>query len=59
MAKTRRMPPTLRGCARYEALKKEIGGTPVEQLEHMPYGGGKKPEVSKGGKKRKKKNANP
>ena len=45
--------------ARYEALKKEIGGTPVEQLEHMPYGGGEKPEVSKGGKKRKKKNANP
>ena len=42
--------------ARYDALKKEIGGTPVEQLEHMPYGGGPKPDVGKRTRKGKGKN---
>ncbi|MEO7319054.1 MAG: sulfatase/phosphatase domain-containing protein, partial [Chthoniobacteraceae bacterium] len=42
--------------ARYDVLKKEIGGTPVEKLEQMPFGGGAKPDVGKGARNGKGKN---
>ena len=36
--------------ARFDVLKKETGGTPVEKLEQMPFGGGGKPQRGKGDK---------